>query len=314
MPNTQNIGPGFYKLDDDVYHADPCPAPSLSNSIAKPLIEQSPRHAWTQHPRLNPDYEREDKSAFDMGSAFHDLVLRGLDNVAIVEANDWRTKAAREARDAARTAGRLPLLAKDHEALMAMHDALRRQLHAHECSEAFTNGKPEMAIVWQEGDIWCRSRLDWLPDDPTGIFYDLKTTGNSASPDAWGRRVFFDTGCDMQAAFYRRGIRKTLGIADPVFRFVVIETKPPHALCVIEPDPAVLAIADKKVQAAIDLWAHCTRTGDWPGYPARVCYVDLPAWRETQWLEREVREGDLEGAIPDHLLHWQAPSPKGEIA
>jgi hypothetical protein len=40
------------------------PVPSLNSSIAKLLITRSPKHAWMQHPRLNPNYKPEVKEDF----------------------------------------------------------------------------------------------------------------------------------------------------------------------------------------------------------------------------------------------------------
>ena len=53
--------PGIYGMSEDCYHADPADAPSLSASIAKILIAETPLHAWTAHPKLNPNFVREEK-------------------------------------------------------------------------------------------------------------------------------------------------------------------------------------------------------------------------------------------------------------
>jgi hypothetical protein len=301
--------PGVYNLSAADYHADPCPQPSLSKSIAKVLIDRSPRHAWWAHPRLNPDFETETATKFDLGTAAHALLLGDEARFEIIDADSYRGKAAQEARDAAYAAGRTPLLVDQYEQVVAMARAARVQLTAHEeAADAFTAGKPEQTLVWCEGDIWCRARLDWLPDRGR-IFDDYKTTSAAAHPDAWGARTFFDTGCDFQDAFYRRGIRAVLGITDPVFRFVVQETEPPHALCVMQADPAVRTIADKKVEAAIALWSRCLKADRWPGYPSRTCHLELPIWRETRWLEREERDASRPGAdLIASMIDWQAPA------
>jgi hypothetical protein len=62
-------------ISADAYHADPAPAPSLSSSIAKTILHQTPRHAWFEHPRLNPNFEPKDDSKFDLGSVAHELLL-----------------------------------------------------------------------------------------------------------------------------------------------------------------------------------------------------------------------------------------------
>ena len=104
--------PGVYEIPADAYHADPTIEPSLSASVANVILSHSPLHAWAKHPRLNPDFEPEEKPQFDLGSAAHNMVLRQnfwREEIAVVEAQDWKTKAAKEARETARAAGRHPV-------------------------------------------------------------------------------------------------------------------------------------------------------------------------------------------------------------
>lgn len=307
---SQITAPGIYDVPAADYHADRLvSAPTFSRSIAKLLVYRSPRHAWFAHPRLNPDYEADDLTKFDLGKASHALLLGSGERFAVIEAADWRTKAAKEAREQALSAGLLPILAPHWPQVQNMARAVRAQLEQHqEAVDAFTRGKPEQTMVWQEGGVWCRARLDWLPDGGR-FFDDFKTTVNAA-PGAWGDRVFFETGGDVQAALYRRGIR-ALGLhRDPVFRFVVAEVEPPHCLTVVQPTPAALDMADRKVQRALDLWRWCLEHNAWPGYPSRTCHVDPPPWHENRFLEMEARDETLRsmGRTPtEEMLLWQAP-------
>lgn len=295
---------GIHQIGEAEYHADPCPQPSLSSSIARLLLNQSPRHAWTAHPRLNKNHEPEERGIFDIGSAAHRVVLGKGADLAIIEADSFRTKAAQEARDKARAEGKIPMLTDQFEAVVAMHQAGRAQLSAHEeASGAFTNGQAEVTLVWREGDIWCRCRLDWLPADR--VFFDDYKTTTDASPDAVVRTVF-GNGYDVQAAFYRRGIRKILAVPDPRFRFVVQEKAAPYALTVAALTPAALDMADRKVDTALALWSQCLKANQWPGYPGRTVYVEPPAWHERQWLEREERD-QQNGVDIDRMLKWQSP-------
>lgn len=292
--------PGVYDIPAEVYHEDPCPEPSLSASIAKVLLNKTARHAWMAHPRLNPDHEEENKLAFDIGHAAHALMLEGEDGVEIIEADSYRTKAAKEARDAAYAAGKTPLLPHQAAEVRTMVVVGQAQLADHaEASGAFENGKPEQTLVWQEHGIWCRARLDWLPANGT-VFYDYKTT-TDANPDAWQRRAF-ELGADLQAAFYRRGIRAVLGIDNPQFRFVVQEKTVPYALSVVELTPAALALGDAKVHMAIETWRQCFMSNCWPGYPREVCYLDAPGWHEAQF--EAIKARDVPATVG---LDWQAP-------
>ena len=129
---------GIHTISAEEYHADPCESPSLSSSLASALLNQSPRHAWMQHPELNPDYRPEENSRFDLGSAAHALLLEGNQaKIAIIEADDWRTKKAKEERDTARENGLLPVLAKHDFALKAMVKAAREFIETTELKGLF---------------------------------------------------------------------------------------------------------------------------------------------------------------------------------
>ena len=290
--------PGVYEISANEYHSDPVVVPSLSSSLARALIANSPLHCWFESPRLNPNFQREEEEKFDLGTAAHALLLEGESGVQVIDAPDWRTKAAREARDAARAAGKLPLLAARWADVLAMVKSAREQLDAHtEADDMFTEGKAEQTLIWQEdtrdGAIYCRARLDFLHDDHL-LIDDYKTTGACANPEAWTRGLF-NSGFDIQAAFYLRGVRAIFGT--PVigtrsfFGFAVQENYPPYALSVISLAPDALVIAEKKVLYAIDQWAKCLRANHWPGYPARICYAGLPPWEEAAWLEKETMDG-----------------------
>lgn len=271
------------------YHADLiADEPTLNATVAKLLISHSPLHAWTAHPKLNPDYERKQDEKFDIGTAWHALLLEGRNAVDIVEADDWRTNASKELRDQIRADGKIPLLAKQWGDICAMSDALHEQLERLDVHPpVFQAGAPEQTLVWDDDGVTCRARLDYLHADGSAVD-DLKTTSRSANPETWSRSLF-GMGYDVQAAFYLRGVKAVTG-ADAEFRLVVAETSAPYAVSVIGLTPAALALADDKVSYALDVWKRCLAKDEWPGYPTRVCYADLPSWEEVRWLDREARE------------------------
>jgi hypothetical protein len=266
--------------------------PTLSSSIANLLINRSPLHAWTAHPRLNPNYVPYDDSKFDVGTVAHAMLLEGTASVDVCDFPDWRTKDAREARDASRANGRTPLLSHQFEEVLGMCNAVADQLKAFNADPVpLTGGTPEQTMVWQDDQtgVWCRARIDWLHDDLSAID-DLKTTTRSAHPEAFAKNLY-GYGCDVQAAFYLRGMRTLyptkVEAFPPQWRWIVVETSPPYGLSVVEPSPAVLELADAKVDAALKLWAECLERDVWPGYPTRVATAELPAWEEARWLARE---------------------------
>jgi hypothetical protein len=278
------------------YHADQNKdMPTLSSSIANILLNRSPLHAWTAHPRLNPNWQPDDDSKYDVGTVAHSMLLEGTASVDVCDFADWRTKDAREARDASRANGRTPLLAHQFEEVLGMCNAVADQLKAFDIDPVpLTGGKPEQTMVWQDAPTgaWCRARIDWLHDDLSAID-DLKTTTRSAHPEAFAKNLY-SYGCDVQAAFYLRGLKALHVDADRNtyldgvdWRWIVVETSPPYGLSVVEPGPAVLELADAKVDAALKLWAECLERNVWPGYPTKVATAELPAWEEARWLARE---------------------------
>lgn len=267
------------------YHADPCPEPSLSSSIAKLLCDCSPAHARQAHPRLNSAAVDEEAEHFDIGTAAHAILLEGAAAVEVIDAKDWRTNAAKDARDAARKAGKIPLLVKVWADVQAMVAATSAQLEQHfDGRYMFTNGEPEQTLIWREEDVWCRARIDWLRD---GHIDDYKTTSATANPETLSRTLF-SNGWDIQAAFYLRGLRVLTG-ADATFRFACQETYAPYALSVVALGPDAMVLAEKRVLYAISSWRACLNSNRWPAYPTQTAYAALPTWIESAWLEKELR-------------------------
>jgi len=271
----------------DRYHADQVgDQPTLSASLACVLVERSPLHAWTLHPRLNPNWQPEPPADhFDVGDVVHQALLEGVNNVEVVEYDNWRTNAAKDARAAAREAGKIPLLAKDAADVDQMINAARDQIVAHQAwPPLLDEGLSEVTLAWVEDGVHCRARLDWLRDDHT-IIDDVKTVAGSARPDVFARQLF-KHGYDTKAAFYLRGVKAVTGV-DALFRWIVIEKTPPYALSVVTPGPDVLALGDARVTEALRLWKGCVASNRWPAYDPRVLTVDAPGYELARWEERE---------------------------
>lgn len=305
------IAPGVYRTDFATYLADDFgPKPTLNASTAGILLNRSPRHAWTQHPRLNPAYQSADASHFDKGSAAHALLLEGEEIVTVIDAPDWRTKAAKEARAECYANGQTPLLSHQYEEVKAMVDAAKAQLAAHKEIRPFSEGQAEQTCIFEIDEVLCRCRPDWLADDKLDIA-DYKTTTNS-HPDAFARAIY-NYGYDISEAFSRLAIKQIFSI-DARFRFIAQETEAPYALSVIELTPAAKAMGEAKVYRALDLWRQCLESNAWPGYPARTAFVSAPVYEEIRW--EETKERDMAAVengekLLETMLHWQAPLTNG---
>lgn len=295
--------PGIHDIPADQYHLDPCPEPSLSASIAKVLLQQSPWHAKLEHKRLTPpapDAESDDKAAFDIGKVFHAMLTGEASKLVVIDPEDypskdgnvpagWTNQAIRAARDAAYATGQTPLLKAQHAKVEAMAATARWQIaRTEECAGMFTPGWGvyEQTLVWQEDNgVWCRARPDALSHGRI-VIGDLKSRARGADPESFARQIE-QMGDHVQASFYRRGVRKLFG-TNPHFRFVVVEVEPPHALAVHALTPEYEDHADELVQRAIDTWGWCLRNDRWPGYSRRTHYHNPPAWVRIRAEERNI--------------------------
>lgn len=296
--------PGIYEMTREQYDADPCPTPSLNASTARVLLEQSPRHAFMQHPRLGAQAEPQ-AHKFDLGQAAHAMLLRGGEGIGVVPFDDYRKKEAQERRDEILSCGGYPVLQEQFDRVEAMTSSLMRQIDSHEASYLFRRGKAEHVICWQEGSIWCRAMLDWI-DDTMTVIGDYKTTGASANPNDWVR-TGFDMRIDLQVSWYSRGVQALTG-SRPDFLYVVQETTAPYAMSVIRLSKMAVDFADKEMDRAGTQWWWCLDQNRWPGYPARVAEISPPPWHEARQLEREIAREELGGDIEllQQLNEWQA--------
>lgn len=308
LPLETVSGPGVFDIREDSYHADPCPEPSLSGSIIKVLANRSPRHAWACHPRLNPELERQHSATFDMGSAFHSLILGKGAELVPLDFADWRMKDAKTARDAYRAEGLIPLLREQYDRATAMAAAVGAQVRLwEELALAMQAGAPERSYIWQEetpfGPIYCRCLVDWTASHGN-LHPDWKTTQQGAGPDEWGAKTVWNLDGHIQAAWNARALRSA-GLTQPEIFFAVAETEFPHALACMKPTPAAIAMADRDIQRAIVTWAWCLKNNRWPGYRNEMAWIDPPPWKEKGFLEREER-GELDARLTIELLESAA--------
>jgi hypothetical protein len=291
--------PGIYRdFDGEAYFADPCPTPSVSQSICKTLIEQSPLHARIAHPRLVRLVEEEEAAeayvaAKAIGNAAHSYMLGRGKNIMTLDFKNFLTKAAKEAKQEALIGGFEPVLKKHVIAATMMVDSARAQLAKIEgCERAFIEGDAEVVVANCEDGLWLRSMIDWITPDLREV-WDLKTSGMSASPYGTGR-MMASAGWHIQAAMHER----ILDAIDPdgagrrKYRYVVQENEAPFALTVNEIGEDALTIGRKQVDYAIMIWRDCVASNVWPAYPLRIIRPELPGYFADSWIAREVREED----------------------
>ena len=297
MPDTtepRKLTEGIYlDVPERDYHADPAPEPSLSASGAKILLNRSARAFQWQHPRLRPSHleplvEKLD-DAKTAGQIVHKLVLMRGKEIVEVDAAAWNTSAAKDERKAIHAAGHIAVLKPKLKEL--------RQVAAHlQARVGYTNQTPtEVVMVWQDRAsdgtrVWCRAMMDAWIEDACRID-DLKITAGELSEGFVSRQIA-SMSYDLSMAWYRRG----LSILRPELdgrikaRLIFAERKEPFDVFPADLSDGDLYIADRKCQAAIDMFAAAMTSGQWPGVAPQPRTVSLPSWAERQWLERELSE------------------------
>jgi exodeoxyribonuclease VIII len=194
-------------------------------------------------------------------------------------------------RYAVANAGRTIISVEQRDQLFAMRDAVM----AHPAARAVLTGAKyvtEHSVYANDpetGELR-RVRPDlWRFD---GIVGDLKTT-DDASPEGFARSIA-KWGYDVQHPYYLDTINLALEQSPPddfakhptsakAFVFVVVEKQFPHAVQVYVLDDASVEVGRAKYRKALDTYAECVRTGEWPGYSdGSVQTISLPQWHMNQ--------------------------------
>jgi hypothetical protein len=284
--------PGVYDLPIEAYHRDPVEGGSLSSSGARKLLPPSCPAKFKHWITEGQQPSRE----FDIGHAAHKLILGAGPELVVVEAENYRTKAAQQLRDEAHAAGAVPLLEYEYEQVAAMAAALK----AHPLASALLSparGKAEQTLVWFDAEfgVWRRALLDFLPDLLPGrrfVMPDYKTTRSAAPGDV--PRAMASYGYHQQLDWYLGGV-KALGLAgdqEPVAVLIFQEKTAPYLVTIVQPDSAALDVGRTRNRKALDVYRTCTETGEWPGYGDAVQLVTLPGYAQWEHFDAEER-GDF---------------------
>lgn len=284
--------PGIYQaITAQQYHADCCATPSLSSTIAKLLVSQSPAHAHHAHPRLGGAKEDGDDDTSDLsaskakalGELIHRLVLVKGADIVVIEEDSYRTSAAKAQKAAALNAGHLPVLAHKLPEAQAAADAARRQLDEMGLGHVFRHGMKEVVIVWQTPDgVWCRAMIDNLiinEDSKTAEIFDLKTVGRSSHPEACASQIS-KLGYDLSLEFYHRGlITVRPDLAGRVKRrWAFLEVAPPYAVTPVEISGEWEMAAAVRCDRAIAIWKKCLSENRWPFYVSAIERLTPKPW------------------------------------
>jgi hypothetical protein len=264
--------------------------PALSPHVAHVLETESPLHAWTYH-RLLGGKPKPATPAMTNGAILHDLFLEGGRRIVELDFADYRKREAQDARDAALAAGKLPCLSEKLNDALVCVKRWRENLEGISVNGRpieFAEGECEVKLEWEEEDVLCHGRVDWLQRDRQ-LVIDLKTVEGNSSPRACAAKLF-----DSPAVIQDHAYRTALELEDIDFAgrwtvlFLFAQTVEPYALTPIVCGATMREIGCGRWRRAKSTWAQCLRTNRWPSYGTAPIEVSAPAWA----VAREMHDGE----------------------
>lgn len=272
------------------YHAD---KRSLSFSGAKLLLPPSNPRKFREYRDNPPKPKRE----YDFGHLVHKLILKEGNEIVPIDAPDFRTKAAREARDEAHAADKVPVLLSELERAQI----IAQQVHQHPAAgPLLQRGHPEMSLYAQDPltGVELRGRIDWLTlylDRLTAVEVKTSTT---AEPEEFSRKGG-GLRYHMQGAWYLDLLIALKIDPDPAFVTIVLEKDAPFCLSVVKWDAEAIHEGRRRKREAIDIYARCVERSAWPSWPNNdtVQQISLPPWmyRDADRAAAQTLITELEG-------------------
>lgn len=259
-------------MTTDEYRAHP----ALNFSRAKFLLTSA------AHFRSASDEDQEETDAMRFGTLAHGMILEGknpLHQFAIKPAGmSFATKEGKAWRDAQT----LPIITEEEaNGLPRMAQAVADNPDA----AAILRGcrYRETPIFFSLHGIECKALIDAHGHDGAGQWAvcDFKTAVD-ASPRGFSKALL-DRHYDMQAAWYCDGLAQTHGLESPPWWvWIVAEKKPPFVTAVYTPELEVLESGRAKIRRALELYAECVASGEWPMPFRGVNTIQLPAWAKKE--------------------------------
>lgn len=218
------------------------------------------------------------------------MLLGTEENLVVLPYDDFRTKAAQQARDAAIAMGKTVVKEKDMDGVLDTVNRIKTKMAAVGVSLI---GALECAAPWtyptDEGPVQCRLKLDHvLIDESNGFVWidDFKSC-DDANPQKVIRSCL-DYGYDIQRFSYVRAIETLMPeYAGRVkFRHWFIETSEPFLVVPVELDSTFMSLGQMKWDYAATLWAKCLKEKSWPSWESSVQLLSPPKWEMMRWMER----------------------------
>ena len=268
--------PGLYSnIALELYHsAKICDGVSVSSSGLRKIFNESAAHYWAESP-LNPNrVEGPEKPHYVLGRAVHHLMLgepffAKLFAIQSLELPDedgvlkpWQgnRKVCKAWLRQTRESGRAVLTPADVENIKGMAGVLGR----HPLIRAGAlNGQIERSGFWKDKKtgVWLKIRPDSIPTSD-GDYVDLKTCLSVQWEDLV--RSIGEYAYHQQFSLIRT-VARELGLPFHSATLVFVEKTAPYCTRVVTVKDNDLDLGEKQNKAALDIFADCIKSGNWPG-------------------------------------------------
>ena len=264
--------------------------PRLSPSIGHLLTTESPLSAWAAH-RLLGNFKRPTTDAQMEGRLWHSALLEAGKGIEVIEADNYRTKAAQEFRDAAVMAGRIPVLAAKFDEMSHGVTMIRDQLSRF---GIVFDGTPEERFEWEEiadngQPVACSGFIDHYSGS---VITDLKTSRTPTTLHGAAREIAGSHAL-LQEPAYRRALADTydLDFERISFVFAFVQTQEPFTVTPVTLSGEFREVAYLRWRRAINTWHECLSRGPerkcWPGPVEVTTPIHAPGWMLAQEIELE---------------------------
>jgi hypothetical protein len=313
-PDDKITAPGFYRIPLSRHHGQPCDGVSVTSGILRAMELQTPADVWAFH-QLNPNrWERKETDALRLGVAMALYVEGGVEAVlggfkvhpedkprkptaAQIKAYDEGrfTEASQISVEYWRAVDAEPddyLTASEFDLICTMGKVLEKDPAA----AAVMGGEPEitMAVRDDRTGLWLLSRPDTVSFD--GAVCDYKKMAPGGKPFSYrlvDQRIT-DHAYDMQIGFAAGVFEALTGEWPGVAGIVAQSDVAPHHVILREIAEEDLRIGQFRNRRAIDRFAECLASGEWPGPGADVGAYQRPDWQRKMLLE----EMNISGVAP----------------
>ncbi len=277
---------GIYTdLSSEQYHA----ADGISNSGLGIIADRTPAHYFASltEPRIATP-------AMLAGSRLHLAVLEPelfTQKYGVMPKVDLRTNVGKETKRAWEIANpnRTPISADEYSQSLFIADALHRSstvrelLHGGHIERSVFAKDPVTGIL-----VKCRPDSDKVI---TGrrVLADLKTTESADAENfMWSAYRY---GYFRQAPFYLDVCEWEASEQAPEdFFFIAVEKEPPYAFVVYQAAPRMPARGRDAYRGALNTYAACMTSGQWPAYEADIHTLDLP---EAIHVRMDMADSDM---------------------